>query len=244
MSTAGPEDYYRFQTIARSVHSFDDVRRIAESKAHIYTRIVAPWLPAEHDAPIAELACGHGSFLWWLKTCDFNKCTGIDASPEQIALARQTGAQTLEQDVIAWLRTQPAASWRALVGIDLVEHLPKDVFLVLLTEAKRVLTPGGSLILRLPNGDSPLVGMNLFNDVTHVWTYTSNCLETLAAMHGYAAASFVDEAESAIRDSRWLKLPLHRISKAMLNFLFRAASYERVRGWSPHLWARLTTPSL
>ena len=244
MTARGPDDYYHFQATARGVHSLDDVRRIAESKAHIYDRIVAPWLPAERTAPIAELACGHGSFLWWLKERGFTQGTGIDASPEQIALARQTGAQTHEQDVLAWLRAQPAASWRALVGIDLVEHLPKDAFLVLLAEAKRVLAPGGALILRLPNGDSPLVGMNLFNDVTHVWTYTSNCLETLAAMHGFAAASFVDEAESAIRDRRWFKLPLHRACKTVLNFLFRAASYERVRGWSPHLWARFTTASL
>jgi SAM-dependent methyltransferase len=236
--------YYHYQAIARGVYTLEDVRRIAESKAHIYDRIVMPWLPAERHAPIAELACGHGSFLAWLQSRGFTRRAGIDASPEQIALARQTGAQAHEEDVITWLRAQPAASWHAVVGIDLVEHLPKDVFLALLSEAKRVLLPGGSLILRLPNGDSPLVGLNLFNDVTHVWTYTSNCLETLAAMHGYEAASFIDEAESAIRDARWLKLPLHRASKAVLNFLFRAASYERVRGWSPHLWARFVTATL
>ncbi len=235
------QQYYQFQATARGVQSIEDVHRIAASKAHVYRRVVQPWLPADFSAPIAELACGHGSFLHWLCEAGYRNITGIDASPEQTALAAATGAGVITADVVAWLEAQPDASQGALVGIDLAEHLPKDVFLMLLAESRRVLTPGGALILRLPNGDSPLVGMNLFNDITHVWTYTTNCLRTLAAMQGFSGADFLDESEAAIRDRRWLKVPLHRLSRAILAGLFRAASYENVRLFSPHLWARLTT---
>ena len=106
-------------------------------------------------------------------------------------------------------------------------------------QAHRVLAKGGRFILRYPNGDSPLVGMNLFNDITHVWTYTPNCLDTLARMHGFTRTHFVDESEQAIRDQRWLKVPLCRASKALLGFLFRAAAREKVVFWSPNLWAYL-----
>jgi len=103
------------------------------------------------------------------------------------------------------------------------------------------LAPGGRLILRYPNGDSPLVGMNLFNDITHVWTYTPNCLDTLARMHGFALTRFVDEGAAAVRDLRWLKVPLSRLCQVTLGFLLRGAARERVVYWSPNVWACLET---
>jgi hypothetical protein len=81
--------------------------------------------------------------------------------------------------------------------------------------------------------------MNLFNDITHVWTYTPNCLDTLARMHGYRRILFNDEGSDAIRDHRWLKVPLCQLSTAFLRFLFRAATREKIRWFSPHLWACL-----
>ena len=109
----------------------------------------------------------------------------------------------------------------------------------LLAAAYKTLAPGGSLILRLPNGDSPFVGRNLFNDVTHVWAYTPNCLHSLAAMHKFSRAEFNDESSDAIRDQRWLKVPLSKISKLIFRTLCWAAIREKIDYWSPHLWARL-----
>ena len=232
-------DYYRYQAEARGVRSLEDVQRLAHAKAYVYDRIVLPWLPADRSGPMAELACGHGSFLCWLKERHFTRLTGVEASREQTTFARQTGAMVCEMDVNHWLAQQPDASQHALVAIDLIEHLAKDDFMELLKSSRRVLAPNGRLILRYPNGDSPLVGMNLFNDVTHVWTYTPNCLNTLARMQGFARSRFVDESAAAIRDHRWLKVPLCRLSQGLLGFLFRAASKENVVHWSPHLWACL-----
>lgn len=231
-------DYYQYQAAARGIHGWDDVRRVAQDRVHVWDRIVLPWLPADRRQPVTELACGHGSFLWWLKERGFERVTGVDSSPEQIAFARQVGVSTCIQDAIRWLHEQPEQSQAALVGIDFLEHLSKDDVMELLHQSRRALSPGGRLILRYPNGDSPLVGMNLFNDITHVWTYTPNCLDTLARMHGFSRSQFADESD-AIRDLRWLKAPLSRFSRWMLRALFRAAAKERVAYWGPNLWACL-----
>ncbi len=109
--------------------------------------------------------------------------------------------------------------------------------MTLLGQAARVLMPGGCLILRHPNADSPLVGLNLFNDITHVWAYTSNCLRTLARMHGFVDGAFTDEGWRVARDHRWFKLPLGWLAEAFLKNLFRAAAREQPMGWSPHGWS-------
>jgi SAM-dependent methyltransferase len=232
-------DYYQYQVTARGIHSLSDVIEATHGRVHVWTRIVLPWLPADRGQPITEIACGHGSFLWWLKDRGFTRVTGVDSSPEQMKFAQQVGVETRLQDALEWLREQPDASQRTLAAIDFLEHISKDEVMEFLAQSRRVLLPGGRLILRYPNGDSPLVGMNLFNDITHVWTYTPNCLDTLARMHGFARTEFVDESELAIRDHRWFKVPLCRLSKAILGFLFRAATKEKVVLWSPNLWAFL-----
>ncbi len=232
-------DYYKFQAEARGVRSLDDVRRGAGLKGYLYAQLAAPWLPEDRTRPVAELACGHGSFLHWLKSQNFSNVTGVDSSPEQVALAKQVGAGVEEDDVNRWLARQPTNRFAALVAIDLAEHLPKDDFMELLRLAHAALAPGGSLILRLPNGDSPFVGMNLFNDITHVWTYTPNCLNSLAEMHGFSSTEFTDEGAPAIRDHRWLKVPLARLSGFVMRVLIQAATREKIRHFSPNLWARL-----
>jgi cyclopropane fatty-acyl-phospholipid synthase-like methyltransferase len=212
---------------------------LAEEKAYVYDRIVLPWLPSEKGSRIAELACGHGSFLYWLKRRQYSKITGVDSSPEQLHFARQTGSAVDEMEVNKWLGRQPEESHQAVVAIDLIEHLSKDGFMDMLQGSSRLLGKGGRLILRYPNGDSPLVGRNLFNDITHVWTYTTNCVETLGRMHGFKRFEFMDESCAAIRDARWLKVPLCKFSSGVLRILFWAATKEKVAYWSPHMWACL-----
>ena len=230
---------YKFQTEARGVRTLEDVRRATGNKAYIFNRIVRNWLPADTSLPIAELACGHGTFLHWLQTQKFSNLAGVDASAEQVGFARQLGIPVDQEDVNTWLARQPENHFAALVAIDLIEHLPKDDFLKFLQAARRALAPGGSLILRLPNGDSPFVGRNLFNDITHVWAYTSNCLQTLAAMQGYQSAAFADEGADVIRDHRWLKVPLARIAAKLMHLLIQCAAREKIEYWNAFLWARL-----
>lgn len=232
-------DYYKYQTQARGVNGLEEVREIAFSRSHVYQRIVLPQLPANLESSMVELACGHGSFLYWLKHMGYRRITGIDSSLEQVTAARLVGCPVQQTDVLAWLAGQPQNSVDVLLGIDLAEHLSKDYFMELLKESSRVLAPGGTLVLRYPNGDSPLVGLNLFNDITHVWTYTTNCIETLSRMHGFSSAQFKDESDAALRDHRWLKVPLSKAGTFILRALVRAATREDIRHWSPHIWAFL-----
>jgi cyclopropane fatty-acyl-phospholipid synthase-like methyltransferase len=231
--------YYAFQTTARDVQTFGDIERTCAQNAHIYDRIVLPWIAPLRSGRLAELACGHGAFLLWLKQRSFENVQGVDSSEAQVAFAIQTGCVVSHSDVNAWLNNEAEKSLDAIIAIDLVEHLAKDSFVELLERSQRALAPGGKLILRLPNGDSPLVGLNLFNDITHVWTYTSTCLRSLAQMTGFAHTRFSDESTLAIRDHRWIKVPLARISQHILGCLFRAAARHPIRSWSPHLWACL-----
>ena len=232
-------DYYRYQAQARKIFSAADVERVAVEKSYLYDRIVLPRLKHLREGPIVEAACGHGSFLYWLRSRGFQDGVGVDSSEEQGRLAREAGLCVEVSDINAWLQEQPESSIGAIVGIDLIEHLGKDDFIEFLRHCQRVLKEGGLLILRYPNGDSPLVGLNLFNGITHVWTYTSTAMRSVGAMCGFSSADFVDEGSAAIRDHRWLKVPVSWISQQILRTLLQAASREKILSWSPHVWSFL-----
>lgn len=230
-------DYYHYQAEARGIKNKGDIIQRAQEDAFIFEQIVRPWLPDDRTAKMVDLACGHGSFLWWLKQHGYNNARGVDTSPEQIALAQSVGLLVENADVMEWLKGQPANEFQTLFAIDFIEHISKDAFMVFLRECQRVLSPNGMLILRYPNGESPFVGMNLFNDITHVWTYTTNCISSLATMHRFSSVSFDDQGISAIRDHRWIKVPLARIMDAGLKFVFRSASRERIKFLNSSIWA-------
>ena len=230
-------DYYEYQTKARGVNSLTEIREIALTREHVYNRILLPNIPNNKDARIVELACGHGSLLYWLKMQGYQQVLGIDSSQEQLNLALEVGYPLENADAIEWLSRTSNDNVDLVLGIDLVEHLSKDNFMEMLKEVHRVLLPGGILALRYPNGDSPFVGLNLFNDITHVWTYTTNCMNTLSLMHGYSSVSFTDESSAALRDLRWLKVPMSKISTWIMQFLVFTVTREKIHYLSPHIWA-------
>lgn len=232
-------DYYKYQAIARGVTTREDVLRQARAHAYLYDQMLASWMPQDKRAAWLDIACGHGSFLVYLRERGYDGVQGVDSSLEQVTLARSAGLSVHQADAIQWLEEQPRGRWQVMSAIDFIEHISKDEMMRFLTAAHGALAPGGRLILRYPNADSPLVGLNLFNDITHVWTYTSNCLNTLAQMHGFKHSKFTDEGVQAVRDHRWLKVPVGKAAGWVLGMLFQAASRERVRFWGSSMWACL-----
>src|ERR1051326_7801252 len=102
-------DYYSYQAEARGIRSIEDVRRNAAEKGYVYDRIVLPWLPLDKSSRVAEIACGHGSFLCWLSARGYKNVIGIDSSPEQIEFARQTGVAVAQTSSSKWLGRHPRA---------------------------------------------------------------------------------------------------------------------------------------
>ncbi|HON08953.1 MAG TPA: class I SAM-dependent methyltransferase, partial [Verrucomicrobiota bacterium] len=139
-------------------------------------------------------------------------------------------------DSILELESFAPETFDCLVGIDFIEHISKDVAMKFLQQASRVLKNNGILILRMPNGDSPFVGRNLFNDITHQWAYTTVAIQSLLFVSGFSKASFADEAEASVSCCRCVKIPLMKIAQCVFKFLTRAATREQIQYLSPSIF--------
>jgi 2-polyprenyl-3-methyl-5-hydroxy-6-metoxy-1,4-benzoquinol methylase len=228
--------YYNYQIAARGLSTSADVEALTDEMSLVYRRLLPRWLPADRNASICEVACGAGIMLRYLRREGYANLTGSDRSDCQVALARAAGLPVVQADSLAELKRRPSDTWDCLIAIDFIEHLPKDVLIEFLAECGRTLKPGGCLILRAPNADSPFVGRNLFNDVTHVWAYTSVATRALLGMAGFQRVEFVDESVAGVRRHRWLKVPLMRLCQALLRRLIRVATREDVRWLHPSIY--------
>lgn len=134
---------------------------------------------------IADLGCGRGEWLELLGGWG-RDCVGVDSNALVAAELRARGLRVEEGDALAWLRTQPEASFAGVTAFHVAEHLPFGVLLQVLMEARRVLQPGGSLILETPNPENVTVATHSFwLDPTHLRPLPAELLELAARYCGF-----------------------------------------------------------
>lgn len=228
--------YYDYQAKARSLATPEDFGKMFAFYKNLYDNLLPGWLPVDKSAEIYEVACGPGLLLKWMTGRGYTRIRGTDSSEPQIALAKSMGLPANLEDSLADLASLPPESLDCIIALNFYEHLPKEVFLDFLQLVERTLKPGGRLIIQGPNADSPLVGRNLFNDITHFWTYTSTSLKALFGMFGMTVVRSQDDVLEGLYHRRALKVPMARFSRWVLRLLFTAASREHVNSFGMFLW--------
>jgi len=200
----------------------------AERQGPVLDRIILPWLPTERTSRIYEAACGPGMMLRWLRKRGYMNVSASDASATQIELARSAGFPVKVGDSLQELRDAAALSLDCVIAFNFYEHLTRELMLDFFSISARVLKPGGCLILLGPNGDTPVVGRALFNDITHQWALTSYSFTQVLKMAGFGSVQFKDGATASIRGGRLIKVPLILAAQTLLRILFRLATLERI----------------
>ena len=184
-------DSYRTRIYERYALRFQDVGGTfdvpsARRWGRAYDYYLRRWLPARKDAVIAELGCGRGRMLHFLKERGYRTLEAIDISPDQVAVARQVLEGVEEGDALTFLETRKSR-FDLIIAIDLIEHLQKSEVMRFLDLAHSALAPAGSLILQTPNAGSPWFGTMRYNDFTHEVCFNGNSVRRMLGLCGFAA---------------------------------------------------------
>lgn len=162
-------------------------RHFRGSEADIRSRqqIYQPWFADLAGATVVDLGCGGGEWLGLLQEWGIN-AIGIDANGLNVESLKKSGRTVEQADAIDWLMAQPAASQSAITAFHVVEHLPADALLALLTQARRVLKPDGLLLLETPNPENILVATQTFwLDPTHIRPIPPPLLQFMVEFSGF-----------------------------------------------------------
>lgn len=112
-------------------------------------------------ARVLDLGCGAGVPVTSYLAGRFD-VTGVDVSAAQIALARQhvPNATFIQADMTAL--DFPAATFDAVVSFYAIIHIPREEHPALLCNVRRLLRPGGQVLLSMGANDNP-------DDTEHNW---------------------------------------------------------------------------
>ncbi len=163
-----------------------DPKRHFASRATYIRSVIAQHLPQDHSARIVDLACGHGSFLYFLRTAGFTNISGCDISAEQVELAHKLGIPEAKcSDINSELQSISPGSVDAVVMMDILEHLENDELFAILDHVFLVMKPGGKLLAHVPNAEG-LFGMRIrYGDLTHERAFGPKSAEQLLRTVGF-----------------------------------------------------------
>jgi predicted TPR repeat methyltransferase len=152
--------------------------------------LIRAHFPAAKDMEILDLGCGSGLLLRMLREHGYTRLTGVDVSPEQVAIAQRMGADYIRHgDLFAFLTSRPDASVDMVISFDVLEHLENDALLRIADETFRILRPGGTWFIRVPNAEGVFGSLVRWADLTHLRAFTPNSIGQLARVAGFHSST-------------------------------------------------------
>ncbi|WP_191090144.1 class I SAM-dependent methyltransferase [Histidinibacterium aquaticum] len=172
---------------------------------------------AETPVRVLELGFGNGAFMGWARQEEF-EILGTEIQPE---LRRR--AESLGFEVAGQVEGIETASLDACVAFDVFEHIPHDELIMLCKEIHRCLKPGGHLVARFPNGDSPFSMPNWNGDATHKSWLGQNSIAHIMEQSGLDLVELRAPSEPCITPKDYLTRPLKLSLRSGFRLLAKAA---------------------
>lgn len=128
---------------------------------------------------VFEIGFGTGAFLGWAES-QGAQIMGSEVTPALARAGEARGLKMIAADFEARAALAPE-SLDLVAAFDVFEHLTTDVIAAKLRAISDALKPGGHLILRYPNGQSPFGLASQHGDVTHINALSRAKIDQLAA---------------------------------------------------------------
>ena len=175
---------------------------LISSRLLVYLPFILPLLRAYPKGRAVDLGCGRGEWLQLLCEYGFDPI-GVDIDEGIVQICRERGLNAKTADALAYLKDMPQGSVCIVSGFHLAEHLNFEVLQQLVIEAKRVLMPGGLLILETPNPENISVGSNSFYvDPTHLRPLPQELLSFIPEYFGYERLKVLRLQENTLLHSQ------------------------------------------
>lgn len=166
-------------------------RDIIKNRFKVYLPFVLPMLQIEGDHNVLDIGCGRGEWLELLREEGFS-VKGVDIDELMLEECRKLNIEAKNGDALTYLKSLADSSLTIVSAFHLIEHLTFEILQEVVYEAKRVLIPGGLLIMETPNPENIVVGTSAFYvDPTHIKPIPPRLLEFVVEYTGFKRGKIV-----------------------------------------------------
>jgi SAM-dependent methyltransferase len=172
-------------------------RELIKGRLGGYSPFVQPLAALYPGAKTFDVGCGRGEWLELMNEAGF-AATGVDLDADMLEACRERNLSVSQGDAIEHLAKLESNSHALISAFHVVEHVSFEQLKRLVTEALRVLKPGGLLILETPNPENIAVATcNFYLDPTHQKPVPPLLLSFVAEHAGFDRVKVVRLQESA-----------------------------------------------
>ncbi|HEX8174372.1 MAG TPA: methyltransferase domain-containing protein [Pyrinomonadaceae bacterium] len=166
--------------------SFEDEFRGDKEEVKERLRYYLPFLrEAGITGGVLDIGCGRGDWLELLAG-EGIEAEAVDSNHVLVESCRRSGFKVAQSDALDYLRSQPEASLSAVTAFHVIEHLPFETLVKLLDEIRRVLKPGGLIMLETPSPENLVVATcNFYSDPTHNRPVSAHTLKFILTERGF-----------------------------------------------------------
>ena len=220
-------------------------RELIKSRLYAYLPFVEPLAALDICPKAIDLGCGRGEWLELLAGLGF-EAQGVDLNDGMLRGCLELGLSVLKGDAVVHLAALPSESQTIVSAFHVVEHISFEQLQSVVSEALRVLRPGGLLIMETPNPENIVVSTrDFYLDPTHQRPIPPQLLSFLPEYCGFARVKTVrlQESKSLMQSG---SLTLHDVldgvspdyaviaQKSAAADVFRSvdSAFEHEYGWS------------
>lgn len=189
----------------------------------------------DRSAPLLEIGCGPGLLLEYLARQGF-AAQGVDASPEQVALAQQRGLRAAVADLWHTLESSDG-TYGTLVAVDVLEHFTRDEIVRLAPLLSQALRPGGWLLVQTVNGAGLFPRQVMFDDFTHLTVFTPRSFAQVFRPHGFGQFAFFETGPAGQGPRATVRKALWRGLTAAANAVRTIETGKRQAVWTENFLA-------
>ncbi len=183
-------------------------------------------LPAQKDASILDVGCGFGQMLLRLRDEGFSQLQGIDIGNESVNFCQSSGLDVTQIETIKEFSDKNLGKFQLILMSHVLEHIPKEDVIENLIAIRRMLVPGGSFIVMVPNAQSATGVYWMYEDYTHYQLFTAGSLLYVLRSAGFQTIDFLDP--KCLKGLSWFQQKKRRLFLRMyelkVNFWNRATA--------------------
>jgi O-antigen chain-terminating methyltransferase len=183
-----PLDYTAFEDRFRG--SADELKELQRAYLPLFGD------PGEYRR-IVDIGCGRGEMLELFEEAGFQP-VGVDTDVGMLALCRSKDLDVVEADAVLWLQSLEPESIDGIFSAQVIEHLPTEAVVGLVSAAHRALRPGAAMVLETIDPRSVFALCNWFYaDLSHVRPVYPPTLAFLCEAAGFSSVEVLPRSPHA-----------------------------------------------